>query len=323
MVSVSASVKGVNIGPVLKNGKLDGEAIRAYQANVAQRLLTSAQFRGEFPLDTKQYVTKVDGYPKRNKSNAERSVDLDGDIRYVRFAATDQESIVDALLEMIRLLTRASPFASKISSDKRSGAAFRKRHYRSSFALLRNNRVVVKPGPNFQSRARGYIRKYGDSLKDRDTLAVTNVQPYARRIEEGRQGESYWSKQAKRGVFKRARLEAMRSAKTRGLYISQVEYGPLPGGIKESQGNVTYAEGRNIGRGKGRRFAYSGRIMRKHRVYPILFFGPPRTGGGYGMNQSDGRWTTRQNVYQVMGRDADSRQTIRSQIRRAGGAIQK
>ncbi|MGB5167733.1 MAG: hypothetical protein WBP49_04910, partial [Acidimicrobiia bacterium] len=148
----------------------------------------------------------------------------------------------------------------------------------------------------------------------------------ARRIEEGAHFKKPWSTQNSRGVFKGARSEAMRSRKTSGLYISAVEYGPLPGGASNleynSQGQVTYAAGRNVGRGKKRAFKYSGRIMRKHRVYPILSFGPPRTGSAFGTNRASTRWTNRANQYTVMGNTDSSRQTIGSQIRRAGGLLQ-
>lgn len=308
--------------------RFSGKAFTNFQADLAKKYLGEAQAKGTFPTETKQYFTKVDYKPKANKTNAEYDVDVDGQIRYIRRGANQTDDWTEAMAEVIRLLMRKVPWSAKGSSlggDKKSGVAFRQRHYKASFVLLRNNREVEGIGPRFQARAQRYIRKFGSSLKDSETLAVTNIQPYARRIEEGAHFKKPWARGFARGVFKRTRQEALRSRKTSPLYISQVEYGPLPGSIANSeyasQGHVTYAEGRNRGIGGGKKaFVHSGRIMRKHRVYPILYFGPPRTTSSYGMNQNAGRWTGRANHYEVLG-DAPGQATIASQIRRSGGIV--
>lgn len=320
----------VNIGSFIdpRTKRVRREALTDFQADLAKKYLGEAQAAGAFPKETKQYFTKVDFKPRKNKSNAEYDVKLDGQIRYIRRGSTQADDWTAAMKEMIRLIMRRVPWAAKGSSlngDKRSTVPFRTRHYKASFAMMRNNQMVVGPGPRFLSRAQRYIDKFGSSLTDSETLAVTNIQPYARRIEEGAHFRKPWATGAPRGVFKRARQEGLRSRKTSALYISQVEYGPLPGGIKDaeyaSQGHVTYAEGRNRGIGRGKKaFVHSGRIMRKHRVYPILYFGPPRETSSYGMNQNTGRWTGRANHYEVLG-DAPGQATIASQIRRAGGIV--
>lgn len=323
----------VDLGPLFDPvaRKFSGESFTNFQADLAKKYLGEAQAKGAFPTETKQYFTKVDFKPKKNQTNAEYDVKVDGQIRYIRRGANQTDDWTAAMIEMIRLIMRKVPFSPKggwatwTNGDKSSGVAFRRRHYLSSFAMMRNNQMVVGPGPNFRSRAQAYIRRFGSALKDSETLAVTNIQPYARRIEEGAHFKKPWSTQNPRGVFKTARQEALRSRKTSPLYISQVEYGPLPGSISNaeyaSQGHVTYAEGRNRGIGRGRKaFVHSGRIMRKHRVYPILYFGPPRTTSSYGMNQNAGRWTGRANHYEVLG-DAPGQATIASQIRRSGGIV--
>ena len=313
---MALATRTVSRDRLIKDGKADGRYFRRFQAGVAEQVLRREQKKGLFPTDKKQYVTKVDGYPAPNKSGAERKVKLDGTIQYIRFGVS-AENFTLAMIEMIRKIMRAAVHAPKIKSDARSRTKFRRRHYRDSMALLRNNNVVIGPGPGFERRATSYIKKFGDAMQGSETLAVTNIQPYARRIEMGAHFKKPWSNQATRGVFKSARAAGLRGQLTKALYISQVEFAPLPGGISDreysSQGAVGYAEGRN----KRGRFVYSGRVMRKHRVYPVLFFGPPRTGARYGINQNAGRWTTRANIY-----ESYSGGTIASQIKRAGGTVQ-
>lgn len=335
--SVHTSTARIPLGRLIKNNRFVGEAIREFQAGVARNKLGTEQMRGAFPTETKQYVTKVDLRPAPNKSGAEEKVKVDGKIQYIRLGTTRGiDSYEDAMVEMIRLIMRKIPWAIKggpgggwkpgnTSGDRTGKAAFRRRHYEESFALMRNNRMVVGPGRNFKGRAQRYIKRFGDVMTDKDVLAVTNIQPYARRIDEGAHFKKPWTRTSPRGVFNTARKEALRSMRTKALYISQVEYGPLPGNVSDdeytSQGSVTYAEGRNRGIGRGKKaFVYSGRIMRKHRVYPILFFGPPRTTTSYGMNQNEGRWTGRKNAYQTMENRAGA-PTIASQIRRSGGIV--
>lgn len=331
MAALAYSFKGTDVvlGRVIKDGKFDAKVMRKFQSDVAQARLAEAQRAEQFPTETKQYVSKVDLNVIPNKSGQEKRVKMDGNIRYIRFDIEAQGNFSAAMVEMIRLIMRKVPYRSKnywLNGDPRSRVPFRTRHYRDSFAMMRNNVMVIRPGARFESRATRWILGNADAMKDTDVLSVTNIQPYARRIEEGAHFQKPWSTQNSRGVFNGARSEAIRSRKTSGLYIGAVEYGPLPGGASNleynSQGQVTYAEGRTMGRGKQRAFKYSGRIMRKHRVYPILSFGPPRTGATFGTNRSSTRWTNRANQYKVMGNTESSQQTIASQIRRAGGLVQ-
>ncbi len=321
-VAGRTATRQVNVGPVIKGQRVDGRAFQRHQAKLAIEYRDYYQALGEFPKDPKQYSTRVDRRPVPDNKGEERNVKVDGRIDYFQFEATS-ENYKKAMVEFIRLLMRKVPYARKQPSDARSSVPFRRRNYIDSFVLLKNNRLVQTSGPGFKERATRWIERFGDDLKDGDTLAVTNIQPYARRVEQGanwKPGQG-WARGFPRGVFKRTRAEALRSKKTKGLYISQLEWTPLPGQINEteysSQGAVTYAEGRHVKVGKRTKvFKYSGRIMRKHRVYPTLFFGPPRTSSAYGAKQTRPYWTQRKNVYRRM-----EGGTIASQIQRAGGIL--
>jgi len=307
--------------PLLKPGKweVNKDAMRAYTAAVARTVLKEEQRKGTFPRDKKAYITQVDRRNRRHGSEAE--VRLGGRIAYLQFDYRTE--FLPAALQMLRYVRMAaakvSPSAWKTPGQLRAGG-FRARHYIDSFALLRNNAVVVGPGRHFWTAADKYVRRFADALQPGEVLSIVNIQPYARKLESF--NGLIWSTKSPRGILRLALSSARRGAKTKALNLYPIELKPLPGGISErevrSQGaTVTYAERRR----DRNKWKYSGRLMRKHRVYPVLTFGPAHPEGGKSTQRV--KWTHRPNTYDVLPSSAGIGRSIAQQLASAGAEILK
>ena len=290
-----------------KSWGVDEKAFTSYHVRVARQELRRAQNEEVFPIDKKQYVTLTDG---KSGHGREPTVKVGGKIRYIQFGA--ETDLVPALLEVLRILMSKVPIRAKSPSDAR-GAPFRRRHYRDSFVLLRNDAVVEGIGGDFKGRARRYIQAFGPAMQAGETISFTNIQPYARRVDEH---DPSW---VGFRVLKRTYNAVKRNKKTAALF-SHYELRPLPGGIADSEqasqgATATYAERRKV-RGQ---WAYSGRVMRKHRIYPVLRVGPPFQGAGVG-GLRRAPWTHRPGIYQAAPSSAGLRGTVGQQISRVRGS---
>lgn len=147
---------------------------------------------------TVDYETFVDG----RKGADPESVRRGGTISYTW--QVGQASLADAVDEAFRILTEMAPYAPKRAD------ANPPTHYNAAFRLFVNGteQNAVAGGAPIE-------------LKETDEIQITNLQPYARRIEKG------WSTHAPNGIFE---VVAMRlRARFGNILTIQFMYQRFPG----------------------------------------------------------------------------------------------
>jgi len=192
MARVSAFRQQVDIF----KSQLTGPARQALMVDTAKAAFAEAQETNTRILGhAPPYVQVVDGH----QGAALESVKPGGTIVFLFDVAGS--SLKEAVQDAMALLKIMSP----VGSGLRYGV-----HYRDSFRLLVNN----------------VVRQVGDALdvgeiKPDDEIQITNLMPYARRIERG------WSAQAPNGVFESA-FGAL-EAKYGKILIMKFTYAVFPG----------------------------------------------------------------------------------------------
>lgn len=247
-----------------------GRFLRVVTSNTAIDVLRRDQRAGMFPRNDNAFTTWVD----RNPRKTEGEVRFGGRIQYI------QKQPLSAVYRFIwQEIHRLSPVQRKKRMTGR--AAFRRRRYRDSHAMIVDGRTVLNIGegrvsPNFRTME----TKFG--LGAAKEVRFVNIQPYARRIEHGstynrkeltgrgkrpirvRRGphagktrrylKLYWSPQAKRGVYQ---VVAKRAAQ-RFKGVAQIDY-------RRMQLAQT-----------GYRFKHEG--ARIDQFYPVIRVRPDRSG---------------------------------------------
>lgn len=205
-----------------------GKFLRVVTANTAYQVLAEEQARGSFPRDQKLYTTWVDNHPRKK----EVQVRFGGKIAYIQRQALSE--VYEFILRRIDQLSPIGP------DPKRGKEAFRRRHYYESTVMLVNGRAVISEG----QRA-GDIKLLSlpnlKNIKPSDRVMFLNIQPYARRMEQGaarfrpppqdrpfryRPRTVNWSLQAPNGVFRVVAREAQRRFK--GIAQIRFTYAQAP-----------------------------------------------------------------------------------------------
>lgn len=211
-----------------------GKFLREITVRTAKVALRQEQARGRFPRDRALYTTWTD----RNPRKPEERVRFGGSIAYI------QRIQLGEVYEFImRELVRLSPYG---EAKRRGKERFRQRHYDESHVVLVDGRAVLREGGDASILAiRNATKRVGPNSK----VQFVNIQPYARRIEQGnteykrqpdkryrraRDGATTlgfkkpynWTMQAPNGVYK---LVASRAARQfRGIARIRFTYAQLP-----------------------------------------------------------------------------------------------
>lgn len=224
-----------------------GKFLRVATANTAMTVLREEQARGSFPRDRKLYTVWVDRSPRKT----EFQVRFGGTISYIQ-----RQALSEVYEFILRRIDQISPIG---PGPKRGKEAFRKRHYYESVVMLVNGRAVISEGQS------GVVKLLSvqnmKNIKPSDRVMFMNIQPYARRLEQGaarfrppprdraftyRPRTVNWSLQAPNGVFRVVAREAQRRFKG----IAQIRF--------------TYAQAPAL----GYRFQHQG--QRINQFYPVI-----------------------------------------------------
>lgn len=216
-----AVAKAVTTNEKWSLSKDQGKFLRVVTVSTANQVLKEEQAKGTFPRDRKLYTTWVDNSPRKQ----EIQVRFGGKISYIQRQALSE--VYEFILRRIEDLAPIGP------GPKKGKEPFRRRHYYESTVMLVNGKAVITEG-----QAAGDIKILAlrglKNIKPSDRVQFMNVQPYARRIEQGKTeyrsvGKGVWrrqrdrdtafakpfnwSLQAPNGVFKVVAREAARRFK--------------------------------------------------------------------------------------------------------------